>query len=307
MGTGSCANTVSNLFIDVLAPLRRLSLSLQSELHEPVKQIKRVQQFTWTMSKLKLLIDSSLDDEENPTLTHYNRLLKEVKEENGVYSYQGITIRNYVASKNAVSKSYSNIITNVTENMELRFQDLTASPIFSNLTRILDVKTWPTKENDLSLFADTSILEVGDHFESLLQANGCDTDLLLSEWLTLKTHMIPIVRKNPDENYLKIWQQVFKSTEIQSECNNIFHVIEILLCTPFSNAKLERMFSRMARVKNDYRNRLSRDLLDACLRVSEEGCEIASFNPDSAISVWYNKKERRLAANHISIPRRENK
>ena len=62
------------IYLDVLAPLRRLSLSLQSELHDPVKQIKRVQKFTWTMSKLKLIIVASIKNEENATLTHYNRL-----------------------------------------------------------------------------------------------------------------------------------------------------------------------------------------------------------------------------------------
>ena len=58
----------------------------------------------------------------------------------------------------------------------------------------------------------------------------------------------------------------------------------------------------MARVKNDYRNRLGRDLLDACLRVSEEGCDIPSFNPNSAISAWYKKKERHLAAKPHNYP-----
>ena len=58
----------------------------------------------------------------------------------------------------------------------------------------------------------------------------------------------------------------------------------------------------MARVKNDYKSRLGRDLLDACLRVSEEGCDIASFNPDFAISVSYKKKERRLATKPHNYP-----
>ena len=62
------------------------------------------------------------------------------------------------------------------------------------------------------------------------------------------------------------------------------------------------VFTRMARVKNDYKNRLDRDLLDACLRISEEGCDIALFNPDSAISAWYKKKERRLAVKPYNYP-----
>ena len=85
------------------------------------------------------------------------------------------------------------------------FKDLTTSLIFSNLTRILDVKTWPIKENDVALFAGTSMVELSDCFETLLERNGCKTDLLLSEWITLKIDMILIVKNNPDEHYLNIW------------------------------------------------------------------------------------------------------
>ena len=65
----------------------------------------------------------------------------------------------------SIRVSYSNIIVNIAENMESRFKDLTTSPIFSNLTRTLDVKAWPTKENDLALFAGTSVIELGNCFE----------------------------------------------------------------------------------------------------------------------------------------------
>ena len=103
-----------------------------------------------------------------------------------------------------MDKGYSNIIMNIAESMESQFENLTTSAIFSNLTRILDKKTWPTKENNLALFDGTSIIELGDFFEMLLERNDCKTDLLLSEWITPKTHMIPIGKNNPDENYLNI-------------------------------------------------------------------------------------------------------
>ena len=48
----------------------------------------------------------------------------------------------------------------------------------------------------------------------------------------------------------------------------------MLLITPFSNRKLERMFSRMLRVKNDSQNKLGCDRLEALLRISEEGPSI---------------------------------
>ena len=65
---------------------------------------------------------------------------------------------------------------------------------------------------------------------------------------------------------------------------------------PFTNAKLERMFSPMLRVKSDWRNRLTRDHLDSLLRINEEGESLKIFNPEPAISLWFNNKVRRLTA-----------
>ena len=71
--------------------------------------------------------------------------------------------------------------------------------------------------------------------------------------------------------------------------------IEILSITPFTNAKLERIFSRMNRVKTNFHNRLSIERLENCLRISEEGCAINEFDPDHAMKRWYENKVRRIA------------
>ena len=72
---------------------------------------------------------------------------------------------------------------------------------------------------------------------------------------------------------------------------------------PFSNAKLERMFSRMLRVKNDCRNRLSCNQLSATLMICE-GPDIEKFNPDIAISEWYEAKVHRLTLGPHNYPRK---
>ena len=56
------------------------------------------------------------------------------------------------------------------------------------------------------------------------------------------------------------------------------------------------MFSRMNRVKTDFRNQLSRERLENCLRISEEGCDIADYNPDNAIKKQYEGKVRRISS-----------
>jgi hypothetical protein len=51
----------------------------------------------------------------------------------------------------------------------------------------------------------------------------------------------------------------------------LFSVIELCLCAPFSNATLERFFSHMAVVKNDWRNRLGEEALEDNLRIHISG------------------------------------
>ena len=85
------------------------------------------------------------------------------------------------------------------------------------------------------------------------------------------------------------------------KCHSLF---EILLITPFSNAKLERMFSRMIRVKNDWHNRLSCDQLSATMMICEEGPDIEKFNQDVAISKGYDAKVRRLTSGPHNYPKK---
>ena len=115
---------------------------------------------------------------------------------------------------------------------------------------------------------------------------------------------MPIVANNPNEHYLKLWSKVLTNTEIKTECKNVLRIFEILLCTPFTNAKVERGFSRMARVKTDFRNQLGRETLSACFRISEEGSSITDFNPDPAIELWYNDKVRRLGSSSHKYKKR---
>ena len=90
-------------------------------------------------------------------------------------------------------------------------------------------------------------------------------------------------------------QKLLVNESVKSQCSDVLHVIELLLITPFTNAKLEQMFSTMNRVKTYFRNRC-RERLENCLRISEEGCDIADYNPDNMIKKWYKWKVRRISS-----------
>ena len=74
------------------------------------------------------------------------------------------------------------------------------------------------------------------------------------------------------------------------------NVFKILLITPFTNAKVERMFSRMTRIKTDWRNGLGHDQLDSLLRISEEGQSLERSDPTPTIECWFNGKFRHLTS-----------
>ena len=61
-----------------------------------------------------------------------------------------------------------------------------------------------------------------------------------------------IVENNNSEHYLDLRKNIFANNSVKQDCKNILLVFEILFVTPFTNAKVERGFSRMARVKTDF-------------------------------------------------------
>ena len=45
------------IFVDVLSPIRRVSIAFQQNKHDPMKAVWRIQEFNWTMTKLKILMN----------------------------------------------------------------------------------------------------------------------------------------------------------------------------------------------------------------------------------------------------------
>ena len=59
--------------------MRRLSLLFQKDFHAPVKAVRQVQEFTWTMAKLQILIENTLDSQDS-IMTSYKKFLCEIVE-----------------------------------------------------------------------------------------------------------------------------------------------------------------------------------------------------------------------------------
>ena len=105
--------------------------------------------------------------------------------------------------------------------------------------------------------------------------------------------MMPIIKNNLKAKYLDIWK-IILNDDIKKECRNALDIFEIMLICPFSNGKLERLFSWMNHVKTNWRNQFSREQLDMLLHIGEDGPQNKDFNPDIYIDSWFNSKVRQL-------------
>lgn len=61
------------IYLDILSPLYQPSLSFQKGQHDPI------QEFTWTMEKLQLLIEDTRDSQDN-VMTSYKKFQNEIVE-----------------------------------------------------------------------------------------------------------------------------------------------------------------------------------------------------------------------------------
>ena len=144
-----------------MAPIKHLLVSLQEERHNPVKAIRRITEFTWTMGKLKCLIDESLVQDQS-NMTHFTLLMSKIEVKEGKHHYQGIELSKYNKSFSAVEESYRRGIVAISNSMESRFSDLIASPVFENLVGLLETKVW--LEENFENFGNIKLQILVDHF-----------------------------------------------------------------------------------------------------------------------------------------------
>ena len=193
-------------------------------------------------------------------------------------------LKDFESRKAAWEKLFLDMVRKICSAIESRFEDLRRNPIYKNLIPILDIETWPNDADILFTYGESCIDEIVEALEPLLISNQCNVKNIPNQWSSLKQRVIEFEKGCATKlNHLDVLQKLLVNKSVKSQCSGILHVIELLLITTVTDAKLERMFSRMNRVKTDFRNRLSRERLEICLRINKEGCDITDYNPDNAI------------------------
>ena len=287
------------MYLAVLTPLKVLSVSLQQEKHDPVYMLRNVHEFNWSKCqnvKMQLLVENVFLGS-TKKLTNYTKFLSVVEQNETGFVCQDIKLKDFESCKAALEKSFVDMVRKICSAVESRFEDPRRNPIYENLIPILDVETWPDDADILFTYGESCINEIVEALESHLISNQCNIKNIPNQWSSLKQRVIEIKKGCATElNYLDVWQKLLVNESVKSQCSNILYVIELLLITPFTNTKLQQMFTRMNRVKTDFHNGLSRERLENCLRISKGGCNIADYNPDNVIKKWYKGKVHRISS-----------
>ena len=159
------------MYLDVLPPLKVLSVSLQQEKHDPVYMLRNVHECSWSMSKLQLLIENAFEGS-TKKLTNYTKFLSLVEQNETGFVYQDIKLKDFESSKAAMEKSLVDMVRKICSVVESRFDDLRRNHIYENLIPILDIETWPDADI-LFTYGESRIDKIVDALEPLLISNQC--------------------------------------------------------------------------------------------------------------------------------------
>lgn len=291
----------ASIFVDVIGPLRVLSLGLQGNDNDPVKALRRIKEFHWTMVKLQATTFGTAN------FDTFTENCKTIDEHGNQRSYQDVVLSHYSRALSGAAEQRREWVDAIVQCLGDRFTDLQEAPVYRHLCPILDTQSWPGGQDNLITHGDESIVQITIHFAKLLKQNDCDLskDTMLAEWSSLKLLISETYSKAVP--YQDVWAAIFSSPASKLQFSNILHIIELLLITPISNAVVERMFSTMARIKPQLRNRMSRDRLDSLLRIGEEGPSVKEYNPTAAIDLWYGQKKRRIGFGGHAYPKKRKK
>ena len=190
--------------------------------------------------------------------------------------YKGVTLTRMPNDLNAFIRDKQRIINTIIQFLNSRFESLDSDPVLA-AGKIFDPRVWPESVEDLATYG-----------EAALERNDFDFAAVAGEWSALKACVTANNFRQLDP--LILWQRMF--TAFKDQFPNILMLVEIILILPLATATVERGFSAMKRVKNDWRSCLDKDILNMLLRITVNGCSFDVYDPQRAIQHWWISGQR---------------
>lgn len=235
---------------------------------------------------------------ENMLSTMGTTISKEIQSlgENLTYAGEQLKVpRGYAGKESvvtAVTTLMKTLISGAISALEARFSSFQSNQVVV-ATRVFSPFTWPSDQSALCKFGYDEIRLLSTHFSHPLQQRGYVPEFCVDEWPELKLVVKEMISKEPSMKYLPMWQRILNEYKLQPALTNILALVRITLVIPVQTATLERGFSLMQRMKNDWRNRLRPNTLSQLMLIKLNGpAHLDSFDAQPAISAWWKAGPR---------------
>ncbi|KAG9280288.1 hypothetical protein AMEX_G21 [Astyanax mexicanus] len=176
----------------------------------------------------------------------------------------------------------TDLLSALIEEFETRYDSLKSCDHFL----VFDPSTWPQEMQDLHSFGNTTICNILQKYEAILQLNK---DITLTEWMRLKQ-----AAKRLGASSVYDLVQIVNNPSNPDAYSNIKELVKLSLALPLSSAACERGFSHLNIIKNKYRSRLSHARLSAHMHIHLSKETTETFNPKPAVDLWMETANRRL-------------
>ena len=262
------------LAIEVLAPAKILSKTFQLEEVDIVLTAAAIKQAKDQMARIERKACTDL-----PTV---KKFLQNIDDSNS--TYQDVKLKAFEQGLQTVEHSKTEWTIRVKNSMENRLETLNESRHASNVD-LLNTEGWHRGDTDGD-FLDDAIAELFIIYQLPMANAGFKGSVaeLLEQWHEIRSFAIQYLSPQ-SQHYHVVWRKLFESTK-SSDWSGILLLAKILFTLPVSNAKVERLFSLMNRVKTDSRNSLSKERLNSLLRICMEGPPLAQFDAIPAMQLW---------------------
>ena len=270
--------------IEVLAPAKILSKTFQSADVDLVSASSLNNQAKKGLKRIK-----KKDFEQLPTV---KRFLERVKEDNGQYSFQDVKLKDFIRAKEAAKKVKDEWVQLVSDSFDIRLDLDQDDSTIKFATVILNTEVWQSSvineeaEEPEQAFGIEAMTKLYDLYRIPLERAGFSGSLsdLLEQWESLCEYTVKYL--NPQStDYRVTWRKIFQSSR-RNMWSLVLLLVELLFSLPVSNAKVERLFSLMNRIKTDSRSCLSQKTLKNLILICMEGPDSDNFNAVPAMKLW---------------------
>ena len=278
----------SALYVDVLKPPSLLSLTLQDDDLDIVQGLKHILKSTKSLKNLT---------EKNPLEWPTVKLVcSRVKDGN---VYQGAVMQHFNTTTLHYCRNQALAdLKQLDQKMRDRLEWSDVKMLRCILT-FLDTQSWRrpvTGNSDNSSDDDedddhvlSEILSAVEYITSIfrepLEAKGVNLPSVrdeLEEIVRYSRKYLSIDR----EGYRKVWYKLHISPDA-IRWPNILLLCELGFSLPFSNGRVERIFSSLKLIKTDRRTRLQARTLSDLLDIHVEGPLLSNFSADRAVELWW--------------------